>query len=60
MSLAEIKRKLGNSNSVRNHNLDLNRMDLLAMRVAEVVKAEISTFFQAEQLKSKTIEVDEP
>ena len=60
MSLAEIKRKLGNSNSVRNHNLDLNRMDLLAMRVAEVVKAEISTFFQAEQLKSKTMKVDEP
>jgi len=59
MGLAEIKRKLGNSNSMRNHNLDSNKMDLLAMRVAEVVRAEISSFFQRENLKSKFYEADE-
>jgi DNA-binding transcriptional MerR regulator len=47
MSLAEIKGKLGNSNKVGN-NSNSDRIDLLAERVAEVVKAEVSRFLEGE------------
>ena len=46
MSLPEIKRKLSNSNKGDNSNS--NRVDLLAARVAEVVKAEVNRFFEGE------------
>ena len=44
MSLPEIKRKL--SNSDKGDNSNSNRIDLLAARVAEVVKAEVNRFFE--------------
>lgn len=47
-SLVEIKRKLSNSRKVQDNNSDSNRIDLLADRVAEVVKAEVYGFFERE------------
>ena len=44
MSLVEIKRKLSNSDKEGNSNS--NRIDLLAARVAEVVRAEVNRFFE--------------
>ena len=44
MSLPEIKRKL--SNCDRGDNPNSNRIDLLAVRVAEVVRAEDNRFFE--------------
>jgi len=44
MSLLEIKRKLSNSDKGGSPNS--NRIDLLAERVAEVVKAELNRFFE--------------
>jgi len=44
MSLHEIKRKL--SNSGKGGNPNSNRVELLAARVAEVVKAEVNKFFE--------------
>jgi len=44
MSLHEIKREFSDSNEGGNPNS--NRFDLLAVRVAEVVKAEINRFFE--------------
>ncbi len=44
-SLAEIKRKLGNSSKGQDDNSNSNGMDLLAERVAEVVKTEVYKFF---------------
>ncbi len=41
MSLTEIKRKLGSNNKVQYDNSISNGMDLLAERVAEVVRAEV-------------------
>ncbi|MCK4469876.1 MAG: MerR family transcriptional regulator [Desulfobacterales bacterium] len=46
MSLAEIKRQINNTNKGDNSNS--NRVDLLAARVAEVVKAEVNRFFEGE------------
>jgi len=59
MSLAEIKRKLGNNNRIQDGNSDLVSMDLLVNRIAEVVKAEISSFLQRDDSVSKALEVDE-
>lgn len=47
-SLAEIKRKLSNSRKVQGDNSDSNRIDFLANRVADIVKAEVYGFFQRE------------
>jgi len=44
MSLADIKRKFGNRNNGDNSNSD--RIDLLANKVAEAVKAEVYRFFE--------------
>ena len=44
MSLVEIKRQINNTNKGDNSNS--NRVDLLAARVAEVVKAEVNRFFE--------------
>ena len=44
MSLPEIKRKFSNSHKEDNPNS--NRVDLLAARVAEVVRAEVNRFFE--------------
>ncbi|NVL89466.1 MAG: MerR family transcriptional regulator [Desulfobacterales bacterium] len=43
MSLAEIKRKLGDSN-----NSNSDRIDLLADKITEVVKAEVYRFLEGE------------
>ena len=48
MSLAEIKRRLTNSGKVSGDHSNSNRIDLLAERVAEVVKAEVSKFLEGE------------
>jgi len=48
MSLAEIKRKLSNRNNAKAGNSNSNQLDLLAERVAEVVKAEVSKFLEGE------------
>ena len=48
MSLAEIKRKLSDSNNAKAGNSNSNQLDLLANRVAEVVKAEVSKFLEGE------------
>jgi len=47
-SLAEIKRKLSNSRKVQGDNSDSNRIDFLANRVADIVKAEVYGFFERE------------
>lgn len=44
MSLPEIKRKL--SNSDKGDSPNSNRIDLLADKVAEVVRAEVNRFFE--------------
>ena len=44
MSLVEIKRQINNTNKGDNSNS--NRIDLLAARVAEVVRAEVNRFFE--------------
>ena len=46
MSLVEIKRQINNANKGDNSNS--NMVDLLAARVAEVVKAEVNRFFEWE------------
>jgi len=46
ISLLEIKKKL--SNGDRGDSSNSNRIDLLADRVAEVVKAEVNKFFNGE------------
>ena len=48
MSLAEIKRKLTNSDKAKADHSNSSRIDLLAERVAEVVKAEVSRFLEGE------------
>ncbi|MBW1740021.1 MAG: MerR family transcriptional regulator [Deltaproteobacteria bacterium] len=48
MSLAEIRRKLSNSNKVKEDPSNSSTIDLLAERVAEVVKAEVYRFFEGE------------
>ena len=48
MSIAEIKRKLSNSRKVQDNNSDSNRIDFLANRVADIVKAEVYGFFERE------------
>ena len=51
MSLAEIKKNLDDGNRVLYENSNTNQMDLLLNRIAEVVKTEVSNFFQREELK---------
>ncbi|MCK4528029.1 MerR family transcriptional regulator [candidate division WOR-3 bacterium] len=46
MSLPEIKRKFSNSHKGGNPNS--NNVDLLAERVAEIVKVEVNRFFEGE------------
>lgn len=46
MSLAEIKRKLSNSGKVKGDHSNSDRIDLLANRVAEVVRAEVHRFLE--------------
>ncbi len=48
MSLAEIKRKLSNSNRGKECHSNRNIVDFLADRVAEVVKAEIHRFLESQ------------
>ena len=48
ISLAEIKRKLSDSNNAKVCNSNSNDLDLLAERVAEIVKAEIHRFLESE------------
>ena len=48
MSLAEIKRKLSDSNNAKAGNSNSNELDLLAEKVAEAVKAEVYRFFEGE------------
>ena len=47
MSLAEIKKQINNTNKGDNSNS--NRVDLLAERVAEAVKAEVNRFFECDK-----------
>ena len=56
MSLVEIKRQINNTNKGDNSNS--NRIDLLAARVAEVVKAEVNRFFEREESISEYISDD--
>jgi DNA-binding transcriptional MerR regulator len=49
-SLVEIKRKLNNGVRENMNNSNSNKIDLLANRVAEVVKAEVHRFFESEEL----------
>jgi len=51
MSLAEIKSKLSENNRVHDYISNTDKMDLLLNRIAEVVKTEVSNFFQREELK---------
>ncbi len=46
MSLSEIKRKIDNSNKVQSYNSDFGRVDLLADQIAEIVRAEVYSFFK--------------
>ncbi len=48
MSLSEIKSKLENSKKIRGNNSNSDTVDLLAQRVAEVVKAEVYRFLEKE------------
>ena len=48
MSLAEVKRKLSNSDKAEGDNSNSNRIDFLADRLAKVVKAEVHRFFERE------------
>ena len=48
MSLVEVKRKLSNSNNSKVGYPNSNRIDSLANRVADIVKAEVYGFFQRE------------
>jgi len=60
MSLAEIKKQLGNQYEQNGDFSDSNNIDLLAERIAEAVKAEIYSFFEKTHLKSaQTIRVIE-
>ncbi len=49
MSLADIKRELGNNNKAQNGSSISNGMDLLAQRVAEVVRAEVYRFLEGDR-----------
>ena len=49
MSLAEIKRKIGNNSKVPSDHFDFGRVDLLADQIAEMVRAEVYSFFQKNQ-----------
>ena len=60
-SLAEIREQLGNSYKKNGDFSDLNIIDLLAERIAEVVRAEVYSFFEKKLLKSaSTMKVIEP
>lgn len=59
MSLAEIKRELRSNNNFQHDNLDSNKMDLLVKRIAEVVREEVSSFFNGDDPDSKIFKVDE-
>ncbi len=48
MSLSEIKNKLENSKKIRGNNSNSDTVDLLAQRVAEVVRAEVYRFLEEE------------
>jgi len=52
MSLAEIRKQLGNQYKQNDDFLDSNNIDLLAERIAEAVRAEIYSFFEKKHLKS--------
>lgn len=49
MSLVEVKRKLSNSNKTKEYNSNSSRLDLLADRIAEVVKAEVYSFLERQE-----------
>ena len=57
MSLMDIKRTFHNRREEGDPNAA--RIDLLLDRITEVVKAEISNFFEKERLKSKVFKIDE-
>jgi|GEM_PF-691057 len=60
MSLAEIRKQLGNQYKQNDDFLDSNNIDLLAERIAEAVRAEIYSFFEKKHLKSaQTIRIIE-
>jgi DNA-binding transcriptional MerR regulator len=48
MTLAEIKREVNNRDKARRSHLNSSRMDILANRVAEVVRDEVYRFFERE------------
>jgi len=50
LSLVEIKKKLNSGVRENTNNSNSNKIDLLANRVAEVVKAEVHRFFENEEL----------
>ena len=52
MSLAEIRKQLGNQYKQNGDFSDSNNIDLLAERIAEAVKAEIYSFFEKKHLES--------
>jgi len=52
MSLAEIRKQLGNHYKQKGDFSDSNHIDLLAERIAEAVRAEIYSFFEKKHLKS--------
>jgi DNA-binding transcriptional MerR regulator len=60
ISLAEIKRKLADSSKLRDDHSDANRMHVLANRIADVVRAEVYSFFHEEDIKKKPLGVMEP
>jgi DNA-binding transcriptional MerR regulator len=55
MSLVEIKRKLNDNRKLRDDHSDANRMEILANRIAEVVRAEVNSFFHEQGIEKKTL-----
>ncbi len=54
MRLTDIKRTLGNGETTYHQNLALNGMDILVQRIANVVGNEIASFFNKDNVASKS------
>ncbi len=52
MSLAEIRRIIGNGHNAYSDQADFDRVDLLADQIAEMVRAEVYRFFTENQTKN--------
>ena len=60
MSLVEIKRKLNDNRKRRDDHSDPNRMEILEKLIAEVVRAEVNSFFHEQDIEKKTLGAMEP